>query len=58
MLYAGYTILLGRLRTCRVGSEKVTGDSVWCRSVLCPRCRPQFIAVVLFNSAALSSMGQ
>lgn len=41
-----------------MGSEKVTGGSVWCPSVLCPRCRPQSIAVVLFNSAALSSMGQ
>lgn len=57
MLYASYTILLGRLRTCRVGSEKVNGKSVWCRVVLCPRCQPQSTAIVSFNSAVVSSMG-
>lgn len=56
MLNASYTILLGRLRTCRVGSEKVKGKSVWCRLVLCPRRLPQSTATVLF-SAALSSVG-
>lgn len=57
MLYASYTILLGRLRTCCVGSEKVNGKSVWCRFVLCPRGQPQSTAIVLLNSAVLSSMG-
>lgn len=57
MLYASYTILLGRLRTCRVGSEKVNGESVWCWFVLCPRCQPQSTVIVLFNGSALSSMG-
>lgn len=35
MLYASYTILLGRLQTCRVGSERVRGTSVRVLSVLC-----------------------
>lgn len=55
MLYASYTILLGRLRTGRVGSEKVNGKSVWCQFVLCPWCHSQSTAIVLFNSAVLSS---
>lgn len=33
MLYASYTILLGRLRTCRVGLEKVNGV---CLVSVCP----------------------
>lgn len=58
MLYASYTILLGRLRTCCVGSEKINGKSVWCRFVLCSRCQPQstasFCSTVLFPVAGIS----
>lgn len=51
MHYASYTILLGRLQTCCVGSEKDDGESV------CPLCQPQSTAVSLF-SEALDKMGQ
>lgn len=50
MLYASYTILLGRLRTCRVGPEKVNRKSVvWCWFVLCPQRQPQSTAIVLLQ---------
>lgn len=38
MLYASYTILLGGLQTCCVGSEK---DHRVCLVSVCPRRRPQ-----------------
>lgn len=52
MLYASYTILLGGLQTCCVGSEK---DHRVCLVSVCPLCRPQSTAFTLFSDGSVIS---
>lgn len=56
MLYVSYTILLGRLRTCHVGSEKVNGGLSGLSSVLGVNLSPLglFCSTVLFSVAWVS----